>query len=156
VTRREVQNLVALAYLSEGIKSEGPKPLLRDLGSPNMVHSTSRLIRDLEIVLSPSRPNRLTDNGRQERWYRTAKQEEIYCYGPIRRWRSPVCPWAAIPATTMRTDLTSLFGIILLGMCTAWAIKRSFPLTTKRRFDSSKSKGSKSIEVWKKINLWRF
>jgi transposase InsO family protein len=79
VTRREVQNLVALAYLSEGIKPEGPKPLLRDLGSPNMVHSTSRLIRDLEIVLSPSRRNRLTDNGRQERWYRTAKQEEMYC-----------------------------------------------------------------------------
>ena len=82
VTRREVQNLVALAYLSEGIKPEDPKPLLRaDLGSPNMAHSTRRLIRDLEMVLSPSRANRPTDNARQERWYRTAKQEEIYCYG---------------------------------------------------------------------------
>ena len=81
VTRREVQNLVALAYLSEGLEAEGPKPLLRaDLGSPNMAHSTRRLIRDLEMVLSPSRANRPTDNGRQERWYRTAKQEEIYCY----------------------------------------------------------------------------
>ncbi len=81
VTRREVQDLVALAYLSEGIKAEDPKPFLRtDLGSPNMAHSTQRLIRDLEMVLSPSRPNRPTDNGRQERWYRTAKQEEIYCY----------------------------------------------------------------------------
>lgn len=81
VTRIEVQNLLVLAYLSEGIKPESPKPLLRaDLGSPNMAQSTRRLIRDLEMVLSPSRPSRPTDNGRQERWYRTAKQEEIYCY----------------------------------------------------------------------------
>jgi putative transposase len=81
VTRAEVQNLLALAYLSEGINPEDPKPLLRvDLGSPNMAHTTRRLIRDLEMVLSPSRPNRPTDNARQERWYRTAKQEEIYCY----------------------------------------------------------------------------
>jgi putative transposase len=81
VTRLEVQNLLALAYLSEGIQPNGPKPLLRmDLGSPNMAQSTRRLIRDLEIVLSPSRPSRPTDNGRQERWYRTVKQEEIYCY----------------------------------------------------------------------------
>ena len=81
VTRREVQNLVALAYLSEDIEPEAPKPFLRtDLGSPNMAHSTRRLIRDLEMVLSPSRANRPTDNGRQERWYRTVKQEEIYCY----------------------------------------------------------------------------
>jgi putative transposase len=81
VTRQEVQSLLALAYLSEGIRPEDLKPLLRaDLGSPNMAHSTRRLIRDLEMVLSPSRPNRPTDNGRQERWYRTAKQEEIYCY----------------------------------------------------------------------------
>jgi putative transposase len=81
VTRLEVQNLLALAYLSEGIKPEDSKPLLRaDLGSPNMAHSTKRLIRDLGMVLSPNRPHRPTDNGRQERWYRTAKQEEIYCY----------------------------------------------------------------------------
>jgi putative transposase len=81
VTRREVQNLVALAYLSEDIDPESAKPLLRtDLGSPNMAHSTRRLIGDLEMVLSPSRANRPTDNGRQERWYRTVKQEEIYCY----------------------------------------------------------------------------
>jgi putative transposase len=81
VTRAEVQNLLALAYLSEGIRAEDPKPLLRaDLGSPNTAHTTRRLIRDLEMVLSPSRPHRPTDNARQERWYRTAKQEEIYCY----------------------------------------------------------------------------
>jgi putative transposase len=81
VTRLEVQNLIALAYLSEGIGSTDLKPFLRaDLGSPNVAHSTKRLIRDLEMVLSPSRANRPTDNGRQERWYRTVKQEEIYCY----------------------------------------------------------------------------
>jgi putative transposase len=81
VTRLEVQNLLTLAYVSEGIDSGGPKPILRaDLGSPNMAHSTRRLIRDLEMVLSPSRAYRPTDNGRQERWYRTVKQEEIYCY----------------------------------------------------------------------------
>jgi len=81
VTGLEVQNLLTLAYLSEGLGAQDPKPLLRaDLGSPNMAHSTRRLIRDLEMVLSPSRPNRPTDNGRQERWYRTVKQEEIYCY----------------------------------------------------------------------------
>ena len=81
VTRREVQNLLALAYLSEGTQPEGPKPLLRvDLGPPNIAQSTRMLIRDLEMVLSPGRSNRPTDNGRQERWYRTVKQEEIYCY----------------------------------------------------------------------------
>jgi putative transposase len=81
VTRVEVQSLLALAYLSEGIRPDDPKPLLRaDLGSPNMAHSTRRLIRDLEMVLSPSRSHRPTDNARQERWYRTVKQEEIYCY----------------------------------------------------------------------------
>jgi len=81
VTRLEVQDLLTLAYLSEGIRPEDSKPLLRaDQGSPNMAHSTQRLIRDLEMVLSPSRAYRPTDNSRQERWYRTVKQEEIYCY----------------------------------------------------------------------------
>jgi putative transposase len=81
VTQREVQNLLALAYLSEGIEQHDPKPILRaDQGSPNMARETKRLIRDLEMVLSPSRANRPTDNPRQERWYRTVKQEEIYCY----------------------------------------------------------------------------
>ena len=32
------------------------------------------------MIISPSRVNRPTDNARQERWYRTVKQEEIYCY----------------------------------------------------------------------------
>jgi transposase InsO family protein len=81
VSQLEVQNLLALSCLSEGIKPEDSKPLLRaDLGSPNIAHSTRRLIRDLEMVLSLSRPHRPTDNGRQERRYRTVKQEEIYCY----------------------------------------------------------------------------
>jgi pyruvate/2-oxoacid:ferredoxin oxidoreductase beta subunit len=45
-----------------------------------MAYGTRRLIKDLEMVMSPSRVNRPTDNARQERWYRTVKQEEIYCY----------------------------------------------------------------------------
>lgn len=81
ITRLEVQNLLTLAHLSEGIRPASPKPLLGiDQGSPNMVHSTQRMIRNLERILSPSRANRPTDNGRQERWYRTVKQEEIHCY----------------------------------------------------------------------------
>ncbi len=81
VTQVEVQNLLALAYLSEGVATGGCKPILRvDLGSPNIAANTKRLIRDLEMVLSPSRAYRPTDNSRQERWYRTVKQEEIYCY----------------------------------------------------------------------------
>jgi putative transposase len=81
VTQVEVQNLLALAYLSEGMGTGDIQPILRvDRGSPNMAANTKRLIRDLEMVLSPSRAYRPTDNSRQERWYRTVKQEEIYCY----------------------------------------------------------------------------
>lgn len=81
VTQREVQNLLALAYLGEDIDQQGQKPILRtDQGSPNMARNTRRLIKDLEMILSPSRVYRPTDNSRQERWYRTVKQEEIYCY----------------------------------------------------------------------------
>jgi putative transposase len=81
VTQLEVQNLVTLAYQSEDIGSSDPKPILRaDQGPPNMADSTKGLIKDLETVLSPSRAYWPTDNSRQERWYRTVKQEEIYCY----------------------------------------------------------------------------
>ena len=81
VTHREVQALLALAYLSQGLEGQEAKPLLRtDRGSPNLERGTKRLIRDLELILSPSRADRPTDNARQERWYRTVKQEEIYLY----------------------------------------------------------------------------
>jgi len=81
VTQREVKDLLIIAYISQGIEHSEQKPLLRlDKGSPNMAHGTRRLIKDLEMVISPSRVSRPTDNGRQERWYRTVKQEEIYCY----------------------------------------------------------------------------
>jgi len=81
VTQKEVKDLLSIAYMSEGIESVDQKPLIRmDRGSPNMAYGTRRLIRDLEIIISPSRASRPTDNGRQERWYRTVKQEEIYCY----------------------------------------------------------------------------
>ena len=81
VTQKEVQSLLTLAYLSEGLEHQKQKPILRaDLGSPNTARNTKRLINDLEIILSLSRPHRPTDNARQERWFRTAKQDEIYCY----------------------------------------------------------------------------
>lgn len=81
VTQKEVQNLLTLAYLSEGIEHQRQRPILRaDLGSPNIARNTKRLIKDLEMLLSLSRVHRPTDNARQERWYRTVKQEEIYCY----------------------------------------------------------------------------
>jgi len=81
VTHREVQDLLALAYMSQGIERQDRKPLLRtDRGSPNLERGTKRLIRDLEMILSPGRADRPTDNARQERWYRTVKQEEIYLY----------------------------------------------------------------------------
>jgi putative transposase len=81
VTQREVQALLALAYMSERIEHQHPKPIVRvDQGSPNTAIKTRRLIKDLEMLLSPARAYRPTDNARQERWYRTVKQEEIYCY----------------------------------------------------------------------------
>ena len=81
VSQREVKDLLALAYMSENIDQKASKPMIRfDQGSPNMAHSTRRLIEELEMLFSPSRAHRPTDNARQERWYRTVKQEEIYCY----------------------------------------------------------------------------
>ena len=80
VSQREVKDLLAIAYMSQGIDKADQKPLVRlDRGSPNMAHGTRSLITDLEMIISPSRVHRPTDNARQERWYRTAKQEEIYC-----------------------------------------------------------------------------
>ena len=65
VTGWEVQNDLTLFYLTEGIRLEDLKPLLQsDLGSPNLAHSTQRLIRDLEMVLSPSQAHGPTDNSR--------------------------------------------------------------------------------------------
>ena len=77
VTQREVQNLLPLVFMSEDIDQKVTKPMIRfDQVSPNMAHSTKRLIKDLEMLFSPSRAHRSTDNA----WYRTVKQEEIYCY----------------------------------------------------------------------------
>lgn len=81
VTQKEVQDLMTLAYLNEGLEHQKHKPILRaDLGSPNTARNTRRLIKDLEMLLCLSRVHRPTDNARQERWFRTVKQEEIYCY----------------------------------------------------------------------------
>lgn len=80
VTHQQVRQLLVLAYLSQNIDTRSDKPLLRaDRGSPNLAKKTRRLIAELEMMLSPSRSHRPTDNSRQERWYRTVKQEEIYC-----------------------------------------------------------------------------
>lgn len=81
ITQREVQALLTLAYVSEGIEHQHPKPIVRvDQGSPNTEIKTRRLIKDLEMLLSPARAYRPMDNAKQERWYRTVKQEESYCY----------------------------------------------------------------------------
>jgi hypothetical protein len=78
---REVQDLLALAYMSQGMEGQRSRPLPRtDRGSPNLEGGTKRLIRDLEMILSPGRADSPTDNSRQERWYRPVKQEEIYLY----------------------------------------------------------------------------
>jgi len=45
-----------------------------------MAYGTRALVKDLEMLFSPGGVNRLTDNARQEGFYRTAKQEEICCY----------------------------------------------------------------------------
>ena len=81
VTQHEVQDLLTLAYIGEGIEYRSQKPIFRvEQGSPHMARTTQRLIKDLEMVLSASRAYRPTDNGGRERWRRTVKQEEIYCY----------------------------------------------------------------------------
>ena len=81
LTHREVQDFLTLAYISKGIEQHEQKPILRtDQASPNRAGITRRLIKELEMILSPGRTYRPTDNSRQERWYRTVKQEEIYCY----------------------------------------------------------------------------
>lgn len=80
VTQREVKNLVALALMSEGIEDQPVKPILRtDPGSPNMAADVRVFLKETGVGFSPGRTARPTDNARQERFYRTLKQEEIYC-----------------------------------------------------------------------------
>lgn len=80
VTQREVKNLVALAIMSQGIEDEAAKPILRtDPGSPNMAADVRIFLKETGVGFSPGRTARPTDNARQERFYRTLKQEEIYC-----------------------------------------------------------------------------
>lgn len=81
VTQHEVTALAALAVLDQKLDEVPPKqrPLLRlDRGSPNTATVTKEVIQELGLLLSLSRGDRPTDNGRQERFYRTIKQEEIY------------------------------------------------------------------------------
>ncbi len=77
VTQKEVKNLVALALMSEAIDGSHPKPVLRtDPGSPNMAADVRIFLRETGVLFSPGRVARPTDNARQERFYRTLKQEE--------------------------------------------------------------------------------
>lgn len=81
ITQREVKNLVALAVMSQGLEEHDPKPILRtDPGSPNMAADVRIFLREIGVVFSPGRVSRPTDNARQERFYRTLKQEEVYCH----------------------------------------------------------------------------
>ncbi len=80
VTHREVKNLVALAVINEEIDAQENKPILRtDPGSPNMASDVRRFLQEIGVTFSPGRVARPTDNARQERFYRTLKQEEVYC-----------------------------------------------------------------------------
>jgi putative transposase len=80
VTQREVKNLVALAVMSEGTDGLDKKPILRtDPGSPNMAADVRLFLKEVGVTFSPGRTARPTDNARQERFYRTLKQEEVYC-----------------------------------------------------------------------------
>ena len=81
VTKTEIKNLVALAIMSQRIDESDLKPILRtDPGSPNMAADVRIFLRDVGVVFSPGRVARPTDNARQERFYRTLKQEEVYCH----------------------------------------------------------------------------
>ncbi len=81
VTQREVQALAAVAMLDQDLDQVPPaqRPKVRlDRGAPNTATVTKEVLHDLGLLLSLARPQRPTDNGRQERWYRTLKQEEVY------------------------------------------------------------------------------
>ena len=72
---------VALAIMSERIGENDPKPVLRtDPGSPNMAADVRIFLRQIGVVFSPGRVATPTDNDRQERFYRSLKQEEVYCH----------------------------------------------------------------------------
>ena len=97
VTQREIKNLAALAIMSQGIDDHEPKPILRtDPGSPNMAADVRIFLREIGVVFSPGRVARPTDNARQERFYRTLKQEEVYChqgYVSLESARSSIGYW---------------------------------------------------------------
>jgi len=155
VSQQEVKDLLFIAYISQGIENLEQKPLIRlDKGSPNMAYGTRRLIKDLEMVMSPSRVNRPTDNARQERWYRTVKQEEIYCY--------PTYPSLDIARQSFaryieeyneRRPHQALCGITPLDMCIDWEIRPSFCNIIEKWFRLLKSKELKKIKLFKEKNM---
>ncbi|MGC8908443.1 MAG: integrase core domain-containing protein [Desulfomonilaceae bacterium] len=53
-------------------------------------------LREIGVAFSPGRVARPTDNARQERFYRTLKQEEVYChdgYVSLESARSSIGSW---------------------------------------------------------------
>ena len=81
VTQREATAQDALAVLDQKL-DDLPKEMRLWLrmgrGSPNTMRVTKEVIRELGMILSYGRVDRPTDNGRQDRFYWTIKQEEIY------------------------------------------------------------------------------
>jgi putative transposase len=72
---------VVLAVMSQGLGEHDPKPILRtDPVSPNMAADVRIFLQEIGVVFPPGRVARPTDNARQERFYRTLKQEEVYCH----------------------------------------------------------------------------
>jgi len=110
-----------------------------------MLRETKRLIRDPEMVLSPTRSYRPTDNPRQERGYRTVKQEEIYSY--------PTYP-TETSGSIMKRDRIRLYEITPPGLCTTWATAQNSWSTMEEWSELSKNREPFSI-VWPMyINLW--
>ncbi len=81
VTKTGIKNLAALAIMSQGIGDTDPKPIRRtDPGSHNMAADVRISLREMGVVFSPGRVARPTDNARQEQFYGTLKQAEVYCH----------------------------------------------------------------------------
>ncbi len=75
-------------------------------------HYTRKFIKEIKISLSPARANRPTNNGRQEQWYRTVKQEEIYCYPAYMDEKLQDSVLKNLLKSTMKSGLTRHYGIL--------------------------------------------
>lgn len=78
IRSKEVQDILTLAYLNEGITEKSDIKIRSDQGKQYIAQATKAHTKKLGITQSFSRTYTPTDNARQERWYRTCKQEQIY------------------------------------------------------------------------------